>query len=188
MPRSSSRASAPKRLVIDSDVVQAAGGAEAQTETARLCRQFLQAVLEICHQVVLTATLGAEWKRHSSSFARKRRVRMDARKKVLRPQPDDEVGVVVQKVLSQVEDSNAQEALRKDVHLIEAALVTDRIVIFRDETTRSVLRGVVSHVAELRKLVWVNPIRADEGAIDWLRDGAPADAHRQLGYVPRPEG
>lgn len=43
-----------KLLVIDTSVVGAAGGPDATYPTSVHCRDFLQAVLDICHRVVIT--------------------------------------------------------------------------------------------------------------------------------------
>ncbi len=55
-----------KRLVIDSDVARSAGTKE--DPISQSCREVLQAVLSICHKVVLTEDIFAEWKRHRSNF------------------------------------------------------------------------------------------------------------------------
>ena len=51
-----------KRLVIDADVLHSAGGEEATHSTAKRCRDFLKAVLTICHRVVRTPDIDKEWK------------------------------------------------------------------------------------------------------------------------------
>jgi geranylgeranyl pyrophosphate synthase len=69
----------------------------------------------------------------------------------------------------------------KDVHLIEAAIATDRLVTSRDKEAREAFGNASDNVGELRQIVWVNPTQADEKPIDWLRNGAKTEAHRQLG-------
>ena len=46
------------------------------------CCEFLQAVLDVCHRMVLTAPIREEWNKHQSRFARTWRVSMMARKKI----------------------------------------------------------------------------------------------------------
>ena len=74
-----------------------------------------------------------------------------------------------------------QAMVAKDVHLVEAALATDRLITSQDERVRSVLRTASNNVGELKRIVWVNPIRGDETPTDWLRDGAKTEEHRLLG-------
>ena len=69
-------------IVIDADVARAAGDSPDGSGVAKACRDFLQAVLEICHHAVWTPEIAAEWKRHASRFSRKWRVQMAGRRKL----------------------------------------------------------------------------------------------------------
>lgn len=69
------------RLVVDASVAQAAGGKGARSDVSKSCRDTLQAILDICHRLVLTKEMRREWNKHQSSFARTWRVSMVARKK-----------------------------------------------------------------------------------------------------------
>ena len=69
----------------------------------------------------------------------------------------------------------------KDVHLIEAAIATDRLVTSKDESARGVFKGASDEVVDLQQIVWVNPTRDEETPIDWLQNGARAEVHRMLG-------
>lgn len=71
-------------------------------------------------------------------------------------------------------------AMLKDAHLLEAALATDGIVASRDEKARGAFRAASEVVSLLRRVVWVNPDRADESAISWLEAGAPPEPSRCL--------
>lgn len=68
----------------------------------------------------------------------------------------------------------------KDAHLLEAALATDGIVASRDEKARAAFRAASEVVSLLRQVVWLNPDRAEEGAIPWLEAGAPSEPSRRL--------
>lgn len=62
-------------------------------------------------------------------------------------------------------------AVVKDLHLIEAALAADRIVISLDDNARAFFR-----VDAAKEVVWVNPVDQGGHAICWLRQGAnPVD-------------
>ena len=71
----------------------------------------------------------------------------------------------------------------KDVHLLEAAIATDKLVSSRDEKARSAFRDASVRVQELKQIVWVNPTRCEESPVRWLSDGAQAEPHRMLGAV-----
>ena len=54
------------------------------------------------------------------------------------------------------------EAMLKDILLIEAALVTDKIVTARDDTVRELFRSISTKVGELKDIVWANPCNENE--------------------------
>jgi hypothetical protein len=169
-----------RRLVIDASVARSSGGEDAVFPTSKNCRDFLKTVLEICHHVVLTPEIREEWHKHKSNFARRWLVSMFARKKVeLIDSAEDRVlrGKIDQ--ASQNEKSKA--AMLKDVHLLEAALMTDEIVVALDETVRALFIKVAVNVGEIRNVAWINPDQADETPLPWLEGGAKSDKKRCLG-------
>lgn len=58
-----------RRLVIDANVVRAAGETEHTVSSA--CRKFLDAVARFEHRVVMTTEIQQEWRDHASRYARK---------------------------------------------------------------------------------------------------------------------
>ena len=174
------RAATSKRLVIDTDVAQASGSEEATHPRAKHCRDFLQEVLSLGHSVVMTPEISNEWKRHRSSFARRWRVSMDARKKVYRVNApaDEELHDKIKQTGTNLEES---EDMQKDLHLLDAALATDQNIVSLDETIRGYFARAAQHVGEIRDIVWVNPERTKkEEPIVWLQNGAPPEDHRKL--------
>lgn len=168
-------------LVIDASIARAAGETEHPVSSA--CRSFLQEVLVICHRVVLTPEISAEWKRHRSRFAYGWLASMWARKKVVRTDPVENAGLR-QTIHSLELTDSVREAILKDIHLVEAAFATDQVVASLDETARRHFRQITEHAESLKTLVWVNPAKDDEHAADWLRQGAKADEERKLGFNP----
>ena len=170
-----------RQLVIDASVARAAGrGSEARTENKKHCRDFLQEVLSICHHMAMTPEVLEEWKKHESNFARKWRTSMVARRKHRRGQPP--IGKARTKaILATAESQKQADAMAKDLRLIEAALLSDRIVISCDEEARKLFRRAASTVPALRCIVWVNPTTEPTQVIDWLRRGAPAESGLLLG-------
>ncbi|MCE2394871.1 hypothetical protein J4G02_09830 [Candidatus Poribacteria bacterium] len=169
-----------KRLVIDTDVAQASGSEEAIHPRAKHCRDFLQEVLSLSHSVVMTPEISNEWKRHRSSFARRWRVSMDARKKVYRVNApaDEELYDKIKQTGTNLEES---EDMQKDFHLLETARATDQTVVSLDETVRGLFARAAQRVGEIRDIVWVNPERTEEEKpLVWLQNGAPPEDHRKL--------
>jgi hypothetical protein len=174
-------AKVPSRvLVIDASIARAAGDTS-NHPTAWNCCDFLQAVLTICHRMVLTAPIREEWNKHQSRFARTLRVSMMARRKV------DAVELAahhsLEKRIARAEpDESVAAIIKKDRHLIEAALATDERVASLDDRVRQHLRDQAPKLPELHSICWVNPNKPEEASIAWLESGAPAEKSRTLGY------
>ncbi len=168
-----------KRLVIDTSVARASGGEDAVYPTSSNCRNFLETVRCVCHQIVLSDELREEWKRHWSDFTRKWRVRMAARKKIFRV-PDTDDKTLRDKIRASSCSDKDREAMLKDVFLINAAVATDHTVVSLDDSARSLFAKASNETGELRDIVWVNPDRSDETPLDWLEDGAEPEEDRML--------
>ncbi len=173
-----------KRLVIDASVARSAGGEEATYPTSVHCRDFLKAVLAICHKVVMTPDIREEWNKHESDFARAWRRRMVAKRKL------EFLDIPVNKELWEKIDilarSNKQRTeMFKDLRLLEAAIATDKTVISLDDNTaRTFFSRAAIQVGELKDIVWVNPDKIEEEKpIEWLENGAEAEIERLLGTL-----
>jgi len=160
-------AAASKRLVIDASVAAAAG--LTIKPASRRCREFLLAVLKISHRLAMTPPLATEWDAHQSLFAARWRADMRSRGKTV------SLTIVPNEGLrSQVP---ATAAIRKDLHLIEAALATDNIVISLDDSACASFR-----VDAAKEVVWVNPVAEGGHALYWLNKGAGNVEEWKLGY------
>jgi len=171
-----------KRLVIDASIAHSAGGEGATYPTSVHCRDFLKAVLEICHQVVMTPDIREEWNRHQSNFSRTWLRTMVAKKKIEYRSDIPANDELWNKIKAIVASDKACEAMLKDFRLIEAALATDKTVISLDDTVRKLFDKGAIRVGELRNVVWVNPDKIEEEKpIEWLENGAEAESDRLLG-------
>jgi hypothetical protein len=74
--------------------------------------------------------------------------------------------------------------MRKDIHLIEAALAGDRIVISLDDEARKHFARASSVVSMMRDVVWRNPATEVDLEV-WLENGAEAEASTKLGFTPK---
>lgn len=68
-----------------------------------------------------------------------------------------------------------------DLHLIEAALATDGIVVSLDDTVAGHLHDMRTSVSQLRQVIWINPTRAPAKCITWLQQGAEEQQAREKG-------
>lgn len=180
-----------RRLIIDASVARSAALSENPTSLA--CREFLQAVYDVCHKVVLSAEIYREWDFNALQIrfpAEKQRVRflanwmvaMARRKggKILQPTIPHNDALRTKINHLGLPEASRQE-ISEDLHLIEAALACDNIVISRDDSVRAPLRSVTGSCPEFEKVVWCNPVDLGEEGLEWLRTGARVVKAWQLG-------
>lgn len=160
------------RLVIDADIAHSAGTSEHPVASG--ARTFLDTVYDFGYHVTMTEAIRTEWRRHQSRYSRKWLTRMYGRRLVYRSDVGEDHGLRAR--LASVTPDAQRSIAEGDVHLIEAAIATDRAVSSGDERARSVFRAASKHLPELNPIVWVNPARCLPRALAWLRDGAPIDA------------
>ena len=154
-----------RRLVIDASVASAAG--LTMKPASRRCRELLQAVLRICHRLAMSPSLRQEWNRHQSLFAARWLANMRSRGKV------EDIAALQNEQLRAEAPGTA--SAQKDLHPIEAALATDKIVISLDERARAEL--AVEAAAEV---MWVSPVDEGGHVIYWLKNGAGTVAEWKL--------
>lgn len=183
------RAKQSKRLVIDASVGRAAGGPGATAPLSVCCRDFLQAVLELCHRAVMPKALLDEWKAHRSMFASTWLKAMFARKKVLL-ESISSGGELGERIGGAARSPRELEALQKDIHLVLGALENDRAVVSLDNQMRDILRRVSGVVGEVQGVHWVHPGELNEEALEWLKGSCPERKDWQLrqGRGERPVG
>lgn len=123
-----------------------------------------------------------EWERHKSTFASGWLVSMVSRRRVIFDDvpPSNKMRREIERAAAT--KPSEVKALRKDFHLIEAAIATDRIVVSLDETVRKLFRTASRSVAAIEKVVWVNPTNTAEESVMWLRRGAKPENARMLGH------
>lgn len=169
-----------RRIVIDTDIARSAG--ETDHPRSVTCREFLQAVVQICHRVVVTPDILFEWEKHRSRFTSRWLAAMAQKGKAVECEPAKMTDLREQFANDEIEKGSQAEAMLKDIHLIEAAIVNDRLVASLDENARQMFHNLASTSSkDLQSIVWVNPERSEDSAITWLREGAADVADRRLG-------
>jgi len=89
------------------------------------------------------------------------------------------------KLESSTVSARAQEAMRKDLLLITAALRTDKVIVSLDDTARTHFAAASRAVGEIRNIVWVNPGITGEEVLTWLQNGAKPEKALRLGFEVR---
>lgn len=169
----------PSRIfAIDANVARAVS--ERPDPIPAACRDVLQAILRVCHRVVVSPMQGEEWRRHQSRFARTWMAAMAARKgKRVPVNPDPEVGIgpIVDRVASEVR----REETVKDEFWLSLALATDLRILSMDERAYADFAALVTHDARIGTVHFVNPTDDTPAVLDWLERGAPDEPARCIG-------
>src|SRR5262249_15341042 len=71
-------------IVVDADIVHAAGTAQATHPRSSLCRSVLNEIRASGHSIVLSGALWTEWRNHMSGYSRTWLVAMQSSSRVVR--------------------------------------------------------------------------------------------------------
>ncbi|KMY49555.1 hypothetical protein [Peribacillus loiseleuriae] len=166
-----------KVMIIDACVASSASAKDKPIST--MCRKLLLEVLDSEHKLGFTKQLEEEWSNHRSLLAMKVLASMKSRKRVLFIH-DSEGVFEIRDRMKDLPDKQRIEAITKDLHLIEAALLTDKIIISSDKRARNHFSSIVHIIEELKELTWINPVNIEENVIGWINSGAPQEEKRRL--------
>ena len=159
-----------KRIVIDADIARAAK--RSKSPEASNCFDFLVALQQCHHKAVFSGVLWGEWLDNHSRYSWRWMTEMRGRKLVVRigNPTDDGLREKIDRLAGNVAEL---DAMNKDIHLLEAALATDKIVASKEVEAHDLFEDVCSRVGEIRDVMWVNPVVEEESCIVWLKQGAP---------------
>ncbi|WP_138755789.1 hypothetical protein [Paenibacillus sinopodophylli] len=164
-------------IVIDASVARSAG--ETIHPISKSCRDFLEDFRSSKNILVMSKTIFAEWKKHQSRFSSTWRNNIIASKR-LKVIDDIEYEQIRTTIDKYAPNDKAKDAILKDVHLVEAAIQTDEIIISCDNKMRVLLYNLTSKCGDLKNIVWVNPVNPYESASEWIQNGCPKDQERKL--------
>lgn len=164
------------RLVIDTSIFRAASERPSADPRGQTCSDLLHRILTICHHVAFAPEARDEWNRHRSRFAMTWRRAMTARKKLHFLEEacrDDELRDVCRQLFEDDDAPGSWDEVEKDLHLVEAALVTDKVVLSVDRRIHECLAWVASQrgARSLQGLRWLDPVE-DEGKVGRLLAGS----------------
>ena len=152
------------RLVIDTSIIKAASERPSEDPTPGACAQLLRDVHSICHQVVFTPESRLEWSNHKSGFARRWRYWMVAKKKFHDLDAscrDDDLRNACERLFIDGDGPDSWEEVEKDLHLAEAALATDKIVLSLERRIYECFQWASSKrgARKLREVYWFHPVK-----------------------------
>jgi predicted nucleic acid-binding protein len=167
------------RLVIDTSIAQSAGVSE--HPTSKMCREFLEAVLANLYNIVFSPEIEEEWNRHLTRFSSRWRTSMIGANQVIWIDSCTNVDLR-EKIENASQDKFDKATMLKDCILLEAALITDKIIFSMDEKIRRKFNRIAKiQVKELQQIMWANPTKDQDDCVAWLQKDAEDDDKRKLG-------
>jgi len=173
-----------KVLVVDASVGRAARNKSSQNQVARSCIQTLETIRKGHYAIAMSEEIENEWsgiRKNISFYASKWLVLMERRGRVAILEGTIDL-ILRENILEATINPSIKIAIRKDVHLLEAALATDSIIVCRDKKCRKYFQQAAKKVDVIKPIHWTNPELPKDDTITWLQSGAPVEAKRQLGY------
>jgi hypothetical protein len=160
-----------RAILVDTSVARSAGSARATDVRAAACRDALKAIRKTTLHAVLSSALREEYDRQAmmSKFFRRWLLWMTARRRIWEVDPP--LHRPTRAAARRLLPAPRQEAVEKDLHLVSAALASDRRVLSGDDRMRDDLATLAAGVRALAQLHWANPETPD--CLDWLSRTAP---------------
>jgi hypothetical protein len=170
-----------RRLVLDASLMRAVGVSDAVDAGSQRCHEFLVKVRAIYHRVFLSSAIETEWMKHRSNVASDWIVSMTGIRKMDFFEISADAGLRLR--IQEAATKTTWPIMLKDIHLIEAALSSDRRIISLDENAKRHFATASAKIEELRDIIWVNPKDAKADPVGWLERGAPAEKRFKLGSL-----
>ncbi len=173
---------AQKRLVVDANIAFAASDTS-DDECANNCYELLDTIEKCKHSIVLSDELFREWFVRHSNFSLLWLNRMAQARLLCWPSISN--NEIIRNAIKEYANNEGEYThMMKDVHLLEAALFTDKIVASMDKRARRQFVRIClrKEETEIKEIMWVNPDVKEEACCDWLDRGAPVEPERQLGF------
>jgi len=150
--------------VIDADVARSAG--ETENPISMNCRNFLESVKENKHCLVMSANIKKEWDKHQSKFSIGWRTAMQKKRLITYIKVEEN-----EKFIDKIDDANITQdqknIAKKDAHLIDAALKTDRTIASGDDRARKVFCIIAETENNLQNINWTNPKMSNILVLSW---------------------
>lgn len=153
-------------IVIDADIARSSGLSEHPISSGS--RKLLESVTQNGHSASMCPVLLDEWKKHRSLFARKWLTSMIAKRRInflkdIQTEARDFLE-------NRIEDSALKEVALKDVHLVDAALCTHKLIASNDDRARNAFCTYSKHTGLWNEIAWVNAISNSDFLLDYLKN------------------
>jgi len=153
-------------VLLDACVARAVGKNETSSP-AREIRVILDDLRDGQVGLLMTPLLRTEWERHASPIMKKWLARMVTRKKVKFAR-DRRVSDFRAAAEQGAVDQAEVEALEKDAHITEAAILSRSGVISLDDRQLRLLARLVAGYPLVGEIQWFHPVRDRENCRSWI--------------------
>lgn len=169
-----------RTLVIDTSIARSAGTTE--NPISKACRDFLEEVAHVGHYISVNSSLVLEWQKHRSGFSLQWLGAMQRRGKVKFVLCEESRIKDLSACVDSTDliTSKQKDAVRKDFLLLHCAWASDELIASMDERMRSLLATISGELPIIGSVVWVNPVRSEDMALDWVKSGARTEQSRKL--------
>lgn len=169
-----------RTLVIDTSIARSAGTTE--NPISKACRDFLEEVSSVGHCISVNSSLVVEWQRHRSGFSLQWLGSMQRRGKVNFVRCEESRIKDLSKCVNSTDliTEKQKDAVRKDFLLLHCAWASDELIASMDEKMRNLLATLSGELPAIGSVVWVNPVRAEDAALGWVKSGARTEESRKL--------
>ena len=130
--------------------------------------------------VAMSPDLKIEWELHASRFMSRWLANMTSRRRV-RWIKDRRVSDFRRAALANAESPQEYEAIEKDAHITEAALLVGFGVISLDDRQRRLLRKMCEEYPLVGTIQWFNPTSEAEECLVWLQSATKDQFLGQIG-------
>ena len=113
-----------------------------------------------------------EWRKHSSNYTIRWLATMAAKRRYVTISPQQVVEIEIDKAAI---SETQKEVAKKDAHIVNAALLTDRFIASNDKTARDVFRLVAANAPVMDGLAWAVPSDGSEPIVRLFQE---------KGYIP----
>lgn len=110
------------------------------------------------YKIVLSEQLKREWLEHASLYTRKFFSSLKSRRRILYIE-DIEGQFEIRYNLHKIRDQSRISAIEKDMHLIEAALLSDKIIVSSDNKARGHFSFISDTFNIIGSILWVDPTK-----------------------------
>jgi hypothetical protein len=184
-----------KRLVIDACVCRSAGTRNSGNMLSRKCFDILDIVYNMNYHFVCTPEIKEEinkyvlneepdekGKKNISYTAAGWFRLMVSSQRIFSPRPNSTNNAMRREIQKIDLKKSIKDAILNDIHLIEAANITDNKIISTDTSAYNNLRMIANQCDKVKVVVWMDVNNPDYDTVVWLRMGARDLKKRRLGY------